>query len=73
MGQWFVPGRLVAAGLERPVRHNEVSMHPDTAGKRVWLTVPCADRPWQAAVSRRRLGTFLDAIYRRPQPSAAAS
>src|SRR5690349_8046814 len=70
-GQWHVPEPVVEAGLERPVRHNDVSLHPDTTGERVWLTVPCADRPWQAAVSRRRLGNFLDAISRGQQPSTA--
>jgi hypothetical protein len=69
-GEWFVPEPLVVAGLERPVRHDDVSLHPDISGERVWLTVPCADRPWQAAVSRGRLGTFLDAISRCPHPSA---
>lgn len=70
-GQWFVPESLVETGLERPVRHDDVSLHPDTTGQRVWLTVPCADRPWQAAVSRRRLGAFLDAISRRPHASVS--
>src|SRR4051794_8417810 len=72
-GQWFVPEPLVEAGLERPVRHDDVSLQPDTTGERVWLRVLGADRRGQAGVSRRRWGAFLDAISRCPHPSAAVN